>query len=431
MRILIIADEVWNDEMFGNNVLSNWFSGFNAEFANIYCSPGQPLNKCCQKYFQLNETMMVRSLFSSLKAGNVFDLTYPQMTNKELRFGDDSNKHIYKFMKSISGEFVRLIRDIIWLSGKYDKRALKSFVQDFKPDIVFCPRLLTAKLIRLENYVSSVTTAPFVAFTGDDEESLNQRSYNPLFWLRRIYIHRKFKKHVKLYSYYFMHSDIQAKKYNLKYNLSTGRLLKSGKSKDIVEKEINTPIKLIYAGRLYCNRWKILVQIAKALREINSDNTKMILEIYTQDKVTKRQIRELNDGKSVFLKDPVRPDELIDIYQRADIVLHVESMDSKNKLITKYSFSTKIIDLLGSSCAVMAIAWEKQTGYVYLKQNDAAFCISNIKDIKTELERIIDNPELIHVYAQKAVRCVKQNHQKEQIQSQLMSVFEKIINNKN
>lgn len=430
MRILIIADEVWNDELFGNNVLSNWFDGFDAEFASVYCSPGRPLNKLCRKYFQLTETMMVKSLFSDTKAGIPFNLTYNQMNDNDALFEDNKNEKIYKFMKSISGEPVRLIRDIIWQLGRYDKEKLKTFVQNFNPDVVFCPRLLTPKLIRIEKLVSSFTNAPFVAFTGDDEESLNQRSYNPLFWLRRLYMHHKFNSHVKLYSYYFMHSGLQAEKYKLQYNVETGILFKSGEFNDIIPKKVNTPIKLIYAGRLYCNRWKILTQVATALHEINTDKTKMILDIYTQDKISKKQKKLLNDGKSVFFKGAVRPSELKNIYLKSDIALHVESMDVTNRLITKYSFSTKIIDLLGGSCAVMAIAWEKQTGFTHLKQNDAAFCISDVSAIKSELLRIVNNPVLINEYTQKALECGKQNHRKEQIQTQIMSVFETLIKDK-
>ena len=55
MRILIIADEVWNDSIHGNNVLTNWFEDFPAEFAEIYCSPGIPKNSICKKYFQITD----------------------------------------------------------------------------------------------------------------------------------------------------------------------------------------------------------------------------------------------------------------------------------------------------------------------------------------------------------------------------------------
>ena len=43
MRILLITDEIWNDRVFGNNVLENWFNDMpDAEFAQIGCWPGKP-----------------------------------------------------------------------------------------------------------------------------------------------------------------------------------------------------------------------------------------------------------------------------------------------------------------------------------------------------------------------------------------------------
>ena len=55
MKILVLSYEVWNDKINGNNVTSNWFEGMEAEFANIYASPGEPYNNCCQKYYQITE----------------------------------------------------------------------------------------------------------------------------------------------------------------------------------------------------------------------------------------------------------------------------------------------------------------------------------------------------------------------------------------
>ena len=59
MRILVLSNEVWNDRINGNNVTSNWFEGMDAEFANIYASPDEPLNNCCQRYYQITDSMML------------------------------------------------------------------------------------------------------------------------------------------------------------------------------------------------------------------------------------------------------------------------------------------------------------------------------------------------------------------------------------
>lgn len=74
------------------------------------------------------------------------------------------------------------------------------------------------------------------------------------------------------------------------------------------------------------------------------------------------------------------PANLPQIYKDADIALHVESFDKKYKYATVYSFSTKIIDLMASTCAIMAICWEQNNGWNYLKEEDAAIYLYE-KDI--------------------------------------------------
>ena len=72
---------------------------------------------------------------------------------------------------------------------------------------------------------------------------------------------------------------------------------------------------------------------------------------------------------------------LIEKYRNSDVAVHVESFDLKNRLTTRLSFSTKIIDCMNSGCAILAIGPNSQAGMAYLKDNNAAICINNIKDI--------------------------------------------------
>jgi hypothetical protein len=173
-----------------------------------------------------------------------------------------------------------------------------------------------------------------------------------------------------------------------------------------------------------------LAAIGNALDEINADGVKMTLDIYTQEKPTKAQLKALSPNDYLRINGSVKSDELVQIYKKADIALHVVSFDTKYRYATRVSFSTKIVDLMASSCAIMAICWEKHAGYQYLKKHDAAFCVSEYTGIKPELKRICENPELIKDYSQKAWDCGMQNHRKEQIQIQLWNVFETVRNGK-
>ena len=433
MRILLITDEEWNDAVYGNNVLTNWFEGFDAEFAQIYCSPGLPYNKICNRYFRITDAQMVRSLISKNKAGAVVEKP-TSIEDVDKSKINAQRQGSYKWLKDLSLYFhtpMMMMRDAIWSWGRYDKESMRSFVKDFNPDIVFCPRLFTPKLRRLEKMVSGMTDAPFVAFTADNEASLNCYSWSPLFWLRRLYIHRIFKNHVKIYKHYFMFSEEQAQDYQREYGLPTSCLYKCGVFPEHKEKVANKPIRMVYAGRLYCNRWKTLAAIGKALEEINQNGVRMELDIYTADVLTNQQKKALMEFEFLKVHDPIPSTQLVQEYQKADIALHVESFDKANRLATHYSFSTKIIDLMASSCAILAICWERHAGYQYLQKHDAAFCVSSDEAIKPMLERICEKPELIREYAEKARKCGLENHTRERIQNQIKYTFNKVLQQDN
>lgn len=433
MKILLITAEEWNDYVYGNGVLTNWFTGFDAEFAQIYTSPGLPDNKVCRKYFQIDERQMVRSLCLNRKAGREVNMLIDKAEQDVVK-NNAQRQGIYGLFKKLSMWMrtpVVMLQDLIWMTGRYDKVALRKFVEDFRPDVVFCPQLGNPKMWRLERIVKDMTDASFVAFTGDDEASYQQVSYSPLFWLRRWYCHRGLKNNISLFSHYFMHSAEQAQDYMGEYGISASTLFKCGDFlTDFVEKPVGIPIRLVYAGRLYCNRWKTLAEIGKALREINKNGECMVLDIYTQEALTDEQRKALCPENSVYMKGSVNPQQLKEVYRNADIALHVESMDKKNRLATRVSFSTKIIDLMASTCAILAVCWNRHCGYQYLHDNDAAFCVDDYKNIQPTLQRIADNPIFVQEYARKAYECGRKNHTREKIQKQIRDKFDELITKK-
>ncbi|EGJ72048.1 hypothetical protein Bcop_1860 [Bacteroides coprosuis DSM 18011] len=426
MRILILVDEVWNDYVFGNGVLTNWFTGFNAEYATVYLSPGLPNNKICNRYFQVTDKDMFISLVGK-RAGRI--------TNNDSSCSEMVAQHqgIYHYLKKISIIIhtpMMMLRDAIWCMGRYNEEALKSFIDDFKPDIVFSPRKVSPKFLRLEKIIYRLCGKPIVPFTGDNEIGYDCFSLSPFFWIRRYFITKMFEKNVAIYSHYFAHSKRQTLLYSQKYKLSTSVLFKcSSYISNHNKSSIDMPIKVVYAGRLYCNRWKTLAAIGKAIKKINQEGEKIRLYIYTMDKLTKKQRKVLSEENSVYVKGGVTPDQLVKIYNHADIALHVESFDRVNMLATKYSFSTKIIDLLSSGCAVMAICWEKQTGYEYLSEQDAGICIPSYDRIEPKLRELLANPQIILEYTQKAMDCAKKNHSRKAVHKQLSEIFKNIINN--
>lgn len=429
MRILIIADEVWNDDIHPNNVLTNWFQDFDAEFCEIYCSPGIPKNKVCKNYFQITDTMMLKSIMNHKNKAGSF--VYIDNTEKdEISLVENENKKLYKKLKSITTDFLRLVRELLWLFGRYDIEKLQCFIDKEKPDIVFCPRLSSLKLLRLEKIVNDYTYIPFIAFTGDNEYSLRCIKISPFFWIKKMFIRKQMKKQIPNYSLYYTHSWQQAIDYKKQFNIETKNLMKSGFFDETkLHKNTHKPIQLVYIGRLYCNRWKTLSILASEISNINTKYNKIIfiLKIYSRDTLSDRKKAMLADDKNCFFMGGITPDKIESVYKKSDIVLHIESFDLKNKLLTQYSFSTKVVDSLASGCAVWAIGWKKHFGCIYLKTHDCAFVSTNMDEIRTILNKIIEDKNIINVYARKALVHGQNCLSKEIVKAQLFNDFKRII----
>ena len=420
MRILVLSEEVWNDILNGNHITTSWFEGMEAEFANIYASPGIPCNSCCRRYFQITDRMMLESLLGKKKAGKQLECSGKTEGGR----AEEEPQWLYNVLRKISGNWLRAIRELLWSIGIYDRKAMQQFLEEFQPDVIFSERRASSKMLRLERTVLRLWAAPMFAFTGDDEYSLKQCSLSPFFWLRRFAVRKQLRQNVKRYEIYYTLSLEQKEYYERIFGCRCKLLYKCGDHRGpYQEHRIHNPIRLIYAGKFYCNRWRVLGQIASVLREINADAVKMTLEIYTRDMPNARQNRLLNDGRSSFIKGAVSQEELRRLYQEADVALHVESLDIKNRLATRWSFSTKIVDCLFSGCAVMAYCWERHSGFTYLQRENAAICVSSARELKKTLEEICDHPEMIRGYSYRAYRCALRNHERKHTQKMLLEDF--------
>lgn len=429
MKILLLLSESWNDNLYPNNNLTNWFTGFpDAEIWTISGSGYLPENNVCKDYFLLDQSQMLKSIITRKPVGKT--LHYDVFPANSAPNNADKINADNRLKLLFAGEVARFVRDCAWCYGKYDLEQLSAFIDRCKPDIVFSQRIGSVKMCRLERIVSSLTDAPLVAYSGDDEYSLHQYSLNPVFWIRKFWVRRWLRKVVPTYKLFFSMSDRQMKEYHRLMGVETKYLVKCGDFDSTkVHTFVNKPIQLLYAGKLYCNRWKTLAMIASAIRGLNDKVglVKYVLNIYTGDIVTDIQNRELNDGIHSIIHGRVPGSALPRIFAQSDIVLHVESFDKKNRLLTKDSFSTKVIDCLSSGCAVMAICWEEQAAFKHLVSNDAAFTASSQEQLNDLLEKIAYNENLVVEYAQKAYSCGSLLHQRQTVQHQLYSDFKRII----
>lgn len=425
MRVLIISKEAWRNEQNGGNVLTNIFENFSGDYAQIYCTDALPNNSICKSYYQMTDNMMVNNILHNKKVG------------KEIKYENypyDTKAYVQKYnsLKKCNLPIVPVLREIVWKIAKWDIDGIKKFVLDFNPDVIFAPCYGSHYMIKLTKIVKSFCDVPVISYISDDFYTNKQFNFSIIYWLNHFILRKHVSDVFKLYDLVYTMTNEQKSQCEKDFHANMKILRKVGNfDKKRLKTKVNNPIRFVYAGGIYLNRWKTLVSLAESIKKINKNGTKMVLDIYTTNEISPKVLNILNDNENSFVHKAVSLEELKDIYSNSDIALHVEGFDIKNKMTVRLSFSTKIVDCLDSGCAVMAICDDKQAGFSYLKKNNAALCIDDKKNIYDCLLSIINNPQILIDYQKKAFDLGTLNHSKDIVIQNLKNDFEKVIGKSN
>lgn len=403
----MLVAESWRRDSSGGNVTDNHFSEMNAEFAQIFTSADLPRNNTCYRYYQFTEIEIIKNFLLRKPVGHILDV---EKIGLESYKSELEERKLLDLFRILRWDIFYLLKNFIWRYSRWKTTDLEKFILEFNPDVIFAPCYPSPFQLALTRYVKNLTGKKVVSYSSDDNYSLKQFSISPFFWINRFWNRYCLRKTYPFYDliYSMTQSEIDEMSAVTKVPM---KILHKGININTHDKgKIGSPIKVIYAGGIYLDRWKVLASIGKVLREINMNEVKVVLNIYTQNTLTVAQQRALDDNKNIFVHSAVDYDQLKRIYSESDIALHVESFSLRNRLKTRLSFSTKIIDCLGSGCAVMAIAWKNQGGLKYLLNQNAALCITNPKDLKANLELLLNNHDLILDFSKKAHQCIVKNH---------------------
>lgn len=422
MRILIISKEAWRDEQNGGNVLSNMFSQLpNSEFAQIYCNEQEPNNTICRNYYQMSDRMMVNNILHRAHVGR--KVVYDKVPTKT-----EAKTESYKTAGGkFGGNLKRVARELVWAIGRWDKKEIITYAREFNPDIILAPCYGNHYMQRLTALVHNALNVPVVSYISDDFYTNKQFKFSPIFWLNHMFIRRRTRKIFRHYSLVYTMTDEQKQQCERDFGANMKILRKNGKFENqYLKSKVNDPIRFVYAGGIYLNRWKTLGALAEAMRHINADGVKMVLDIYTNNKLDQQMQQEINDGITARVHKAVSMAELMDIYHKSDVALHAEAFDITNRHVVRMSFSTKIVDCMDSGCAVMAICDKKQAGGSYLRRNECAICIHDLKQIESVLRNIVDHPNQLIKMQNKAFEVGRKYHLQENITRDLINDFESL-----
>lgn len=418
-NVLLLTRNAWNNGNCAGNTFSNFFRNWPADkIANVFCRAETINNSVCQQYYKITEQELLRTILRKApSAGECIFLTDATSTliDNDYQKDVDKSKSIYGYFSRHRWVLALWVRDFLWKIGKWKTKQFDDFLTSFAPDIIFMTCYDSVYMHKVLEYIHKVTKAPIVLFAEDDTYTLKQFNLSPLYWINRLIDRKTMRKSVKMAETLFVISDLQKQEYDKIFKRECVILRKGGDfNKEFAPKEIyGTPLRLVYTGNIHSGRWRTLAKMAEAIKKINADGQKIQLDIYTLSARNQKMIEMLEIDGASRLMPPATDAEIKQALLDADVLVFVEPFELKEKLKWRLSFSTKIVDYLASSRAILAVGPDGLSSMDYLKRFDAAICVNDIKSLHDKLLNLANNPQIVQEYAKKSWDCGKENNNME------------------
>ncbi|MBQ2815062.1 MAG: hypothetical protein IJE65_00110 [Clostridia bacterium] len=408
-KVLVIGINSWRDNT-GINTLINFFKDWDKEnLAHLYTKSNLPKTEICDTFFRISENSVIKSVLKrSIKTGMIVE-NETVISDEDKKAAEEEKKRYAS--KGKSSLILSICRELVWKFGKWKTKELDEFIENYDADILFLPIYPTIYMCRIQKYIIKKTGKPAVTYLADDNYTYKSVSKNPLSLLHRFFLRRYVKYIVQESKQLMVIAPKQKEEYDKAFDKDSVVLTKGIDFSDLKfePKQVSNPIKMVYTGKLIIGRDRSLSLIADALGEINKNGTRLELDIYTTETLSKKQQSALNrNGCSV--KGALSLDEVQAVQKAADILVFVEGLENRYKNIARLSFSTKITDYLKSGKCIFAIGDKEIAPIDYFNRYDSAITASSCDEVYKKLVEIIDNPEIINLYGEKAFNCGKENH---------------------
>lgn len=415
-KVLIISQSAWNDSTSFGNTFSNLFDDYDiSQIAHVYTDSDRPSTKSCSLFFNISEKYVIKSILDrNIKSGVKINLNTRQPINFK-EYNANEKKMILYLKSHLRFQLIMWFRELLWYLGKWKTYELNEFIDDFKPDIIFTTFSTTYYINNIERYIINYCKKPVIMYTSDDGYTLKQFSYSVLFWIDRVLKRPFLRKTVSLVDILYVISKKQLDEYNKIFGQKCKTLCKWADfaMQDKYELTPNKTIKFVYTGNISLGRWQSLVEMGKVIDELNLKNYLAEIDVYSNTPYTSRIRKEISKVNSINYFGGVPHDQIYSIQRNADILIHCESFSLKNRLAVRLSFSTKIIDYLAINRCIFAVGHKDCASIEYLIDNDIAVIATTKKEIKQQLNWLLQNKNTLKEYADKSWDFGKNNHSKE------------------
>lgn len=429
-RVLIIGHNVFDRRTAFGKTLISFFKGWdNACLAQMYFHSEVPTCNICNNYFRLTDTDVFNNVVKRRKlTGKSFGAADIDATRTTSRTDKGIKNKLYSYGRKRSS-LIYMARNFIWKHAQWFSDELKTWIADFKPEVIFFAAGDYAFAYDITYKIAEEFNIPVVMYCCDDY-FINRANPNSLF-SKTVYkalmksVNRCITKTAAIITICDKMTDAYKKLFDKPiYTVYTGY---SEVGKPCVKEEIS----VVYLGKLEYDRHQSLIDIGRALKAIATEIGKDLkLDVYSSEN-RPRILKGLNLDNGIVFHGAVGANEVKDIISESTLVVHVESFKVKNIHKVEYSVSTKIADILASGICVFAYGPKHIASIEYLTGNSAAITVVDKSDLQEKLKEALSNNALREKTIENAKVLAEKNHNADMVSQKIQSIIFETINKVN
>lgn len=405
-RVLVISHNAFSSSNNMGKTLASLFYSFESdELAQLYFHSLNPDVNCTTTSYQITDFDILKSIINRQGSGRTTSFKERESVNRKT-----IKEKIYRFGRDHSPVKL-MIRDLMWRLGNWKSKELFDWIEKFNPTAIFFAPGYSLFAYNITLFISKKYEIPIVTYFSDDYYNENVKTMSPIYWLRKPIFKKKVEKIVNESNKLVFISNSMEKEYAKTFEIVGQTIMTpyNQKYEKNITLDYKKTIRISYIGNVLLGRWKVLMQVAQAVTNINSNGKKIIFEIYSNN-ADDAIIKALNINDKSYYKGTLSPTAVKDKINKSDILLHVESFEHKNIEKTRHSISTKIADLLASNRTILAIGPEGIASIDYLKKNEAAYIIQREDLIQEKIIEYILKNEINKEIINNAYELALKNH---------------------
>lgn len=407
MKVLIISQPVLSKTNNMGKTLMGYFRDFSPDdISQLYLHEGVPENTdVCEKYYCFSDSDAMKSILNHKIQGKSFTKESEVFKKKDAEEVAEKDE-IYK-LGAAHKAWMLFVRDTIWKLSSWKNRELLKWLDRTGADVIFFAPGDGAFIYRIADEIARYLNKPLIMVCMDDFFINNRNKKEILGGIRQKNFMRVVNKTAKDCDMIFTICDEMNKAYTNLFHKQCVTLHTSADNKSMVLK--SDASRVSYIGNLSCGRYKTLLELGRAISEINDDTLTKVIDVYSGSKEAE-YISPLKNAPGINFRGAIPAEQVPEVMSESVMVIHTESFDPAMKELVRFSVSTKIAESLMYGPCLLAYGPEGIASIDYLKENNAAYVISRPEDLEKGLEKILTNKELREQIVRNARALALKNH---------------------